>query len=216
MRSHPNESRADAKALLDAPFDADGEFYAWREGDAERRAYLLHRLDAPTSGLILCALDADVAQAAREAFAGRDVRKVYYAVVQGRAPRAEKLWRDRMTREGVNRMCIARGGEFEAETLAKCERFSAGRFPCSLLRLEPKTGRKHQLRVQCAKRRMPIVGDATYGDFAFNKRVATATGVKRLCLHAACVSLELKLGGAVVRFRAESAVPEEFGRLLSG
>jgi 23S rRNA-/tRNA-specific pseudouridylate synthase len=78
----------------------------------------------------------------------------------------------------------------------------------TLLKLEPVTGRTHQLRVQCAWHRHPIVGDGTYGDFAFNRAFAKSTGEKRLFLHAAAV----RLPG--LDFAAESPLPEEFRAAL--
>ena len=51
------------------------------------------------------------------------------------------------------------------------------------MRLEPRTGRSHQLRVQCAKRRLPIVGDQTYGDFGLNREFAKATKSKPMTNH---------------------------------
>ena len=62
-----------------------------------------------------------------------------------------------------------------------------------MLRLEPKTGRTHQLRVQCALRGMPIIGDKTYGDFNFNRKIARASKVDRLCLHAGEIEFSIKI-----------------------
>jgi 23S rRNA-/tRNA-specific pseudouridylate synthase len=67
---------------------------------------------------------------------------------------------------------------------------AAGR-PLALLQLEPATGRSHQLRVQCARRHLPIVGDATYGDFRANRDYARHSGQKRLFLHSHETSLPL-------------------------
>jgi tRNA pseudouridine32 synthase/23S rRNA pseudouridine746 synthase len=59
-------------------------------------------------------------------------------------------------------------------------------FPCSLLRLEPLTGRSHQLRVHLLSIGHPILGDTLYGS------EATLTAASRLCLHAS----ELGFDGA--------------------
>ena len=58
----------------------------------------------------------------------------------------------------------------------------AGAF--ALLELQPKTGRTHQLRIQCANRGFPIVGDQTYGDFQKNRFLRGSL----LCLHAEAIS----------------------------
>ena len=84
--------------------------------------------------------------------------------------------------------------------------------PCvSLIKLEPRTGRSHQLRVQCAKRHLPIVGDQTYGDFAAYRAFAKLTGTKRLCLHSSETSFEYEFGGKRCVFEAKAVLPEEFG-----
>jgi tRNA pseudouridine65 synthase len=80
----------------------------------------------------------------------------------------------------------------------------------SLIRLEPRTGRSHQLRVQCAKRGLPIVGDRTYGDFAANRGFAKRGGPRRLFLHALEIGFEYKLGGREYAFSAEAPLPAEF------
>ena len=61
-----------------------------------------------------------------------------------------------------------------------------------MLRMEPLTGRTHQLRVQCALRGIPIIGDKSYGDFSFNRKLSRASKTDRLCLHAAEIEFELK------------------------
>jgi 23S rRNA-/tRNA-specific pseudouridylate synthase len=83
-----------------------------------------------------------------------------------------------------------------------------------LIELKPLTGRTHQLRVQCAKRHLPIIGDATYGDFRRNRDFAKATGLKRLFLHSVETRLEYSRGGRRVAFRAEAPLPEAFGRAM--
>ena len=88
--------------------------------------------------------------------------------------------------------------------------------PLALLRLEPKTGRSHQLRVQCAKRRLPIVGDGTYGDFPDNRAFAKRTGSKRLFLHSHETSFNYDFGGRSHAFKAIAPLPPEFAAALSG
>ena len=82
--------------------------------------------------------------------------------------------------------------------------------PLALIQLEPKTGRSHQLRVQCAKRHLPIVGDATYGDFAANRAFAKRTGEKRLFLHSLETSFAYGFRGRVWHFAAKAPLPAEF------
>ncbi|MDP0499051.1 MAG: RNA pseudouridine synthase [Verrucomicrobiota bacterium JB022] len=206
IRSHPNDGGvADEGALLTLPYDEAAEAYL----DGGARYFLLNRLDAPTSGLILLATDAQVAAEVKARFAGRDVQKTYLAVVKGRLARPQERWSDKLltqTRQGQLRTITSPRGE-PALCEARQLKQSQTQPLLSLIELQPHTGRTHQLRVQCASRHLPIVGDATYGDFRYNREFAKKYGEKRLLLHAAAVKLEFKAGGKAHHFEAQCAMP---------
>jgi 23S rRNA-/tRNA-specific pseudouridylate synthase len=92
-------------------------------------------------------------------------------------------------------------------------RSGSGPVRVSLIRLEPQTGRSHQLRVQCAKRGLPIVGDQTYGNFGANRAFVKGGGLKRMFLHSQAISLEYQFGGRALAFSAEAPLPAEFGQI---
>jgi 23S rRNA-/tRNA-specific pseudouridylate synthase len=71
------------------------------------------------------------------------------------------------------------------------------------------------LRVQCALRNFPIVGDRNYGNFSMNRKFARASKIDRLCLHATKVELDVQVDGKVIHFAAEAPLPRSFGKLLS-
>ncbi len=207
--SHPNAARDRSRALLVADYSKQDECFAFRDAAGlARRAWLLHRLDSATSGVILLATDEALARRTRAAFEGHAVAKLYLAIVFGRAAGLDADWRDRLTVDKSGGQVRTRtGGAVEAIAHARCVAHIAhGEHPRALLELAPRTGRSHQLRVQCAHRRLPIVGDQTYGDFKRNRSFAKATGHKRLFLHAARISLDLE--GR--RFEAEASAPEAF------
>ena len=79
---------------------------------------------------------------------------------------------------------------------------------------EPLTGITHQLRVQCAKHGMPILGDATYGNFAANKKIRSMSKINRLFLHCACTELEAEISGKKVVFSAAAKLPESFEAIM--
>ncbi|HNX04040.1 MAG TPA: RluA family pseudouridine synthase [Opitutales bacterium] len=211
VRAHPNAGgTVDPGALLAAPFDPDGEFYTLPGGG---RLHLLHRIDAPTSGVLILTANEALAKAVRALFASHAVRKRYLALVVGEGPRAPQLWRDRLkTVRGKNgaRTIVGQGDPSEAAAKTLSTGRAKNGMRLSLLSLEPATGRTHQLRVQCASRRIPIVGDATYGDFAANRRAAKELGIKRLCLHAERLSFELDWKGGSIDFHVKSPEPEFF------
>jgi 23S rRNA-/tRNA-specific pseudouridylate synthase len=95
-------------------------------------------------------------------------------------------------------------------------RQTAGPPPLALVRLEPRTGRSHQLRVQCAKRGLPIVGDQTYGEFRANREFARQTGWKRLFLHSLEAKFSYEFGGRTFEFAATAGLPDEFRAVLDG
>jgi tRNA pseudouridine32 synthase/23S rRNA pseudouridine746 synthase len=149
-------------------------------------ARLVHRLDRDTSGLILLARDATTHRALSAAFAERRVRKTYLAVVQGLpADRGgvinQPLARiaTRPPRYGV--VPLGQGGKPALTRWRVLRRFEGS----SLLLLQPRTGRSHQLRVHLAALGHPVLGDPIYGDPLYGEPAAAP----RLQLHAAGLQL---------------------------
>jgi 23S rRNA-/tRNA-specific pseudouridylate synthase len=211
--SHPNKSNETPRSLLTARYEPAGEYFQW--SDAERgakRLWLLNRLDSATSGVILVATSEAQAAAIRLHFRQKRVRKIYHALVFGRPVAREQHWRDRLAVEksgGKIRTRTAGHIPAECQMILKRSGGPLGKI-CSLLQLEPITGRSHQLRVQCAKRNLPIVGDQTYGDFAHNREFAKRTGNKRLFLHSLRTEFDYEFNGRSFHFVAEAPLPAEF------
>jgi tRNA pseudouridine65 synthase len=214
--SHPNVAGDAPRSLLNARYDLDGEFYEWFEGvGVARRLWLLNRLDSATSGLVLVAADGAVAAAVKEAFKRKEVRKVYQALVFGVPREPAQDWRDRLAIEKrQNQIRSSAGGNVLAESRMKLVRSSRGEPRLSLLRLEPRTGRSHQLRVQCAQRGLPIVGDQTYGEFRKNREFAKQARTKRLFLHSLETTFSYAYGGVTREFTAKAPLPPEFEAFL--
>jgi tRNA pseudouridine65 synthase len=213
LLSHPNTPAESPRSLLTTPYDPDQESYALDDGKA---AHLIHRLDSATSGVLLIALDPTLATLIRQRFAGREVEKHYAALVFGVPRRRHESWRDQLHishQQGRLRTTSAAAAEGDAATCDMTQlRIITGQPVLTLLQLQPHTGRSHQLRVQCQKRHLPIVGDATYGDFAKNRLFAQKTGHKRLFLHAHRVTLTFPWAKQTQYFTAESPLPPEFNR----
>ena len=214
--SHPNRPGEESRSLLAAPYDLEGEFYHWpaAPGGPARRLWLLNRLDSATSGVILVAAGGPLADGIRAQFKQKQVKKVYVALVFGRPVRASEVWRDRLAvakRQGVVR---TGAGPIPAESRMSLLRTAAGPPPLSLLRLEPRTGRSHQLRVQCADRHLPIVGEQTYGDFRRNRDFARRAGTERLFLHSFETAFTYQVNGRSRPFQARAPLPPEFEAVL--
>ena len=210
--SHPNGPRDLARSLVRASYDTEEECFQWTAPDGgTARLWLINRLDSATSGLILACADGALAREVRAQFQRRRVRKVYQALVFGKPRQESEEWRDRLeVRKQGGVIRTAGGGNIPAESRMTLVRAAAGEPRVSLLRLEPHTGRSHQLRVQCAKRHLPIVGDRTYGDFVANRAYAKATGEKRLFLHSFETSFDYEFKGRVHAFSAQAALPGSF------
>ncbi|WP_028576902.1 pseudouridine synthase [Desulfomicrobium escambiense] len=145
------------------------------------RLYPVHRLDRPTSGLMIMALSPGAAAILARQFAAQEVRKAYLAVVRGFTDE-----------EGVIEWPLK--SESGAEVLARTEftRLGIAELPhpvgphptarYSLVRVEPRTGRTHQIRRHFAHIRHPLVGDVLRGDGRQNRFFREQFGVYRLLL----------------------------------
>lgn len=120
------------------------------------RLWVVHRLDLPVSGVLLFARSAEAHREANLAFQERRVRKVYEALSAGAGEPATWSW---PLRQGKKRVYVSDQGkpcETRATPLRRDERGQ-------LWRLEPRTGRRHQLRVHAMTAGHPLHGDALYG-----------------------------------------------------
>lgn len=211
--SHPNAAGEEPRSLLTAPYKFEGECYEWKtEAGAPRKLWLLNRLDAATSGVILVASSEALATEIRAQFRRKQVKKIYAALVFGAPTKTTELWRDLLAvdKKGGKIRAGTFAGNVPAESRMSLVRAGTGETKVSLIKLEPVTGRSHQLRVQCAKRHLPIVGDQTYGDFGRNRAFAKESGVKRLCLHSLETSFSYEFAGRTFEFATRAELPEEF------
>lgn len=152
---------------------------------------LVHRLDRDTSGVIIAARTKPAAAFLSEAFAGRDVKKTYLAIVCGGAPAPETgevaLALKKSSRKGLDIMEVAADGQ---SALTRY-RTLAATPEAALLELTPETGRMHQLRAHMAAIGRPIAGDGKYGGFYS----IAGTEIPRLLLHAAALEVPHQEGG---------------------
>lgn len=155
--------------------------------------WALHRLDAPTSGVLLFAKTQAAARAVHQNLSRRRVRKEYLAIVSG-TPEPPEGEIALPLLEGHLRTEVSPAGK-EATTRY---RVVESRGDAALVALSPETGRMHQLRVHLAAIGHPIAGDAKYG----------GAPAARLLLHASRIELPHPIGGAP--FAVESPPPADF------
>ena len=215
--SHPNSETDRKLCLIQASWSKDRERYLWKNGKDTHRFYLLHRLDALTSGVILGCVNPNLARELKQQFSKQKVAKTYYALVSGFVQDSKSEWQDvlRKRRFGSGLLVTTdrRRGK-TAKTHVEVVETKRNHPKLSLLRLNPMTGRTHQLRFQCAKRKFPIIGDTTYGNFSLNRDIQKATRYQRLFLHAYSIRIEWHWKQRQHYFRAKSEIPEEFNKLM--
>jgi 23S rRNA-/tRNA-specific pseudouridylate synthase len=209
--SHPNNAKGSPDALLTAPYDLKTEAYTTAEGPL----YLLHRLDSPTSGIVLLSRSLTLAQNLRQQFKEGQIQKTYYAIVVHPILKARHgIWKDKLLtlqKDGQLRTVVDPHRGHLAETHFQLMQHEPQR-KLGLLKLLPKTGRTHQLRIQASHHGCPILGDKTYGNFERNRFFEKSLGIKRLCLHAGEVVL---MGIDRQPIHVQCPIPDEFLNCLS-
>ena len=118
------------------------------------KPYIVHRLDKETSGIFLIAKNRESAQFFTSLFRIRKIHKTYLAVVKGEVPRTLTKMEDILEYFEKNKKT-----KLKAITFLKVLKSNS---KYSLLELNPRTGRKHQLRKQLYMRGFPIIGDQKY------------------------------------------------------
>lgn len=121
---------------------------------------LVHRLDRPVSGIVLFAKTSKGASRVSEQFREHLIEKEYHALVMHAPPRQKGQLVSHITKNYSSNRAIA--GKAGSEAILSYEQTGtmAG-YPLLLIR--PKTGKPHQIRVQLAEAKMPVVGDLKYG-----------------------------------------------------
>lgn len=129
----------------------------------------VHRLDRPVSGIITFARTSKASERLNRLFREDKVEKRYLAVVKGVPESSEATLTHWLIKDGSKNLVKAynkeRGGSKKAEL--SYELMSVVKSQ-SLLLVKPKTGRPHQIRVQLASMKCPIIGDLRYGTSAPN------------------------------------------------
>jgi tRNA pseudouridine65 synthase len=200
-----------------------------------RRVYPVHRLDKPTSGVLLLALSSESAQGLTSSFTAGDVDKTYLAVVRGVTDEEGVI--DHPLLEEPDRMTDARARSDKApreavtdfRRLAAAELpFAVGRYPTSrysLVEAKPRTGRRHQLRRHLKHLFHPIVGDTKYGEGRHNRFFREELDCRRMLLAAVKLSfphpvtrerivvrapIKGEFAAVIERLGWREAVPERF------
>lgn len=194
--TQPGEKH-DRDTLLNGLFASHGK--ALQNIGKARDFGLVHRLDRPTSGLVIVALEQAAYDHLRAQFAGRTIEKTYLALVHGapRPPSGTEQTPIREVRRGGRKVAALDGGRGAQPAVTRYETLVRGPV-ASLLACRPATGRLHQIRVHLAHRGCPVVGDGEYGR---REAVDRSLG-QRIGLHAAELRLVHPTTGQRLTVRA--------------
>lgn len=174
--------------------------------------YPIHRLDKPTSGVLLFALDKESARFLNEQFRERSPQKTYIAVVRGYLedgvidyPLKEKL--DKIADKDASQEKEAQDAITEYKVIEQIElQATVGKYDTvrySLVELHPKTGRKHQLRRHMKHISHHILGDTKYGRGEHNKFIRKEYNVHRLLLHCCSLQFVHPYSGEIITLKAD-------------
>jgi 23S rRNA pseudouridine1911/1915/1917 synthase len=185
-------------------------------GQGAERPGIVHRLDKETSGVCVVGLQTAAFEDLMAQFADRSVAKEYHALVYGEL-RFESDWIEKRLmadRRRRNLVKVTRSwdpGTRDAATFWQVlERFDG----FSYLRLRPKTGRKHQIRVHLRSIDHPIVGDSAYRarNYGLGMLPAGHPEIERTLLHAHALRFEHPASGEKLTFRVDP--PEDLTAAL--
>jgi RluA family pseudouridine synthase len=189
----------------------------WVHRELAPNWFNVHRLDRETSGVLLCAKSKPVLDELARMFEKHEVEKDYLAIVCGgpRAETGEMNWALAPDESVPGKMRVCRRGKPALSVFTVLKRWRA----YALVRLTPRTGRTHQLRVHLAASGCPILADALYGDGRGlflsklkpgykQKASAERPLMGRLALHAERLALRHPVTGMVFEICAPQ--PKEF------
>ena len=145
---------------------------------------VIHRLDRPVSGMILMAKTSKGLDRMNKAFHDRKVKKTYLALVKERPPHSSGKLTNWLLRDRKKMITKAYNREVKNGSYAELDYSVIGQLDgYYLLKVEPLTGRTHQIRSQLSYMGCPIVGDNKYGYPRGSQR-------RTICLHSRSLKFE--------------------------
>ncbi|GAB6188750.1 RluA family pseudouridine synthase [Marinitoga arctica] len=158
---HPGRNEEKVTIIEGLLFYANGSF----------EPHLVHRLDKHTSGVLVIAKNKQVARELTDIIKGREIIKKYQALVIGKLKKENKK---------IESILEDKKAVLFYDVL---DIYKIKNIDLTLVDIELKTGRKHQIRKQFAEIKCPIAGDNKYGNFEINRELKKMIGLKRYFLH---------------------------------
>ncbi|MCL1929079.1 MAG: RluA family pseudouridine synthase [Treponema sp.] len=226
MVVHPgagNHSGTLANALL---WRSNNKPNAWplnRQTDSDSslsyRNGIVHRLDKDTSGVIVTAFDDEALVFLSDQFKAKTVRKRYLAIVQGVPVNSEgriftRMIRDPRDRKRFTAMPVNSDSKPQGKIALTRYRTLKSWAGYSLLLLEPRTGRTHQLRVHLKYLGNPIVGDSIYNPLYEGNRKDRDKNFPNSALMLHALSLAIVIPGESEQRCFKAPIPDRFKTVI--
>ena len=199
--AHHSRNVADEASLLQLLQEQCGE-----------KMFPIHRLDRKTSGILLLAKKSEYVAKFQELFMNNQIQKTYYGIVRGHAPET-KIIDSPVKGRDAN---VHKDAETHLETLKTVivdipvKPYDTSRY--SLVKLMPKTGRLHQLRIHMNKISHPLIGDPKYGDKNHNMMFLENFNCENLFLHARSLAFIHPYSNEKIEIIAE--LPEDWNTVF--
>ena len=179
----------------------------------ETRPGIVHRLDKETSGIMVVAKNDRAHGSLSDQFKSRETKKEYAAVVSGEMKKNSGVFASPIGRSPSNRvkMTALSGAGRDAETRWEVVERLRG---ATLVKIEPRTGRTHQIRVHFSENGFPVLADRVYGGRKSRPRNFGTVGmlIKRHALHARKLGFAHPATGRRLEFSAE--IPEDMASVI--
>ena len=185
--------------------------FAERFQNVNGRPGIVHRLDKDTSGCLVVAKTPDALFKLGNAFSEHRTQKTYIALVSGAPRQAAGEIINQIGRHPVNRQKMAvveRNGKLAVTRYRTVKTGLLAGVKISLLEVDIRTGRTHQIRVHLASLGVPVLGDRVYGGSR-----ALAVEAPRQMLHARRITLPHPVTGEDMTF--EAPIPEDMADLIA-
>lgn len=183
-----------------------------RQRPEARFLELAHRLDRETSGLLIIGKKRSALNKIQDQMRAGQLEKRYLAMVPGRWMNPQQHIKSPLfkylTEDGERRVMVREDGKPSHSIVRLVKRWEQ----YSLVEVELKTGRTHQIRVHMQSRGFPLLGDDKYGNFPLNKALQKE-GLSRMFLHAAKLRFQHPVSGDWLDLSAP--FPEELDRFIA-
>jgi tRNA pseudouridine65 synthase len=180
-----------------------------------QKVYPLHRIDRPTSGVLLFGKSSQAAALLQPLFTTDQVKKIYLSVVRGFMPEQHGIINHSLKKKLFGPLQAAKTEYWSISQteipFASSPRYKSSRY--SVIQAYPHSGRMHQIRRHLAHERHYIIGDTAHGDNKQNNFFRKQFGLQNMLLHAWKLEFYHPIHNEEIKIRA--SLPDYFREILN-